>query len=1058
MTNSIALPIKSDYRINDDAYVKSVEHAGRVYDVEIGDQKQKGRFYPQLKTKLFDNQANLSVRYLSDDDQTTPHVEKDMIVWENDKERAEIYELERGFEFSVVLKEKPADEYLKFSLQHKNLIFCKQGEITQKEAKELGVSLKEARAGRPENVVNSYAVYHDPRNTDVTQINNYKTGKAFHIYRPWAEDDSGNRVWCDIDIIDDIMIVTLPLEFYRTAKYPLLVDPTFGYSSQGATEVTIGDVGASGMKIILADANKLLNAPAGKSVSKLSMYVRAVTGTGTVEVGAYDLGDLSLLGKTTLSFASTDAVLVENSVSLALTATNDYTLAFGNTEDSGVEIKGFYDTPGGTTMVRGSPETGALPDPFVLGGGVSQLFSLFATYGDAAAAPTFNGAVPNYSGPRTTPVVIKAGTYFDNADSYSVANLPAGAAFSTTTGELTWASPTNGAYSNIQITAANALGTADSNTFSITVNAQSPVLIEPINNMISSKDSAIASFDASTHFDFGASFAATELPEGLSVSALGVISGTPTEESGFSTYVTATNSDGSTNSNTFLWTIGAALPIPTVSSVNSGNHLQRSQTITITGSNFGGTQGSGSVEFNNTALTVTSWANTSISVVVPDEGFIFGAIHALIVENDAGYSVTLSEQFVPGPGYSYTTLSVNYAGLPSDSFMYGQAALGSLAVGDQVSFQSVASPQGTLTIDGFGVAVISGAGVAGNYTFNYMINDVSDLTVSSNGTAVVTYAGSDDDVNAPNWATAPAVSNIVENGLTVTAAISEIGNIGVVIVPTDELTPSPTQVLAGQNALGGEPSASAAITDGTSISELITGLDDGSPYKVCFAAEDDETPANIQASVSVIIATTLKTPDLTPPEFIRGPTVSAVTQSGAVLNAEINESGTVFAIIIDAIHGDPSSPEVILGYYTNESGGSVNPAVVASASEFNNYSISNLAAGKAYKACFAARDSANNAQQAPTIISFTTSQAGSIRSLTETLKDERGSAIASRLLDWQVQDEWGVMTDRGQLTTDANGEFTLTDLQASPLGAYLFVKDPADQNVLGAYPVSIVES
>ena len=55
---------------------------------------------------------------------------------------------------------------------------------------------------------------------------------------------------------------------------------------------------------------------------------------------------------------------------------------------------------------------------------------------------------------------------------------------------------------------------------------------------------------------------------------------------------------------------------PTISSlsINSG---AVGSTVTITGSGFGASQGAGSVTFNGTAATVTSWSATSIVVVVP---------------------------------------------------------------------------------------------------------------------------------------------------------------------------------------------------------------------------------------------------------------------------------------------------------------------------------------------------------------------------------------------------------------------------------------------------------
>jgi len=63
MSNSMGLPIKTGYLIKNDAYTKRVGCDGRTVEVEVGDEKQKGVFHPQLKMKLFNNLINYSARY-----------------------------------------------------------------------------------------------------------------------------------------------------------------------------------------------------------------------------------------------------------------------------------------------------------------------------------------------------------------------------------------------------------------------------------------------------------------------------------------------------------------------------------------------------------------------------------------------------------------------------------------------------------------------------------------------------------------------------------------------------------------------------------------------------------------------------------------------------------------------------------------------------------------------------------------------------------------------------------------------------------------------------------
>jgi hypothetical protein len=686
---------------------------------------------------------------------------------------------------------------------------------------------------------------------------------------------------------------------------------------------------------------------------------------------------------------------------------------------------------------------------------------------EIAQPPAFNGTISNISSARVVPLSVDFSTYFSNADSYSITNAPSGSTFNTATGVLTWATPTIGTTSSVKITGTNGDGSTDSNTFDITITAQAPVLSTNFVTLFGNVDLAITAYDCNDNFDYATSWSASGLPAGLSIdSGTGIITGTPTTQGTATPTITATNADGSTNSNAFDWVIGAALPIPTITDVNSGNGIQRTQSIVITGTNFFSAQDTGGVTYNGNTLTVTAWSDTSITVTAPSEGYVFGSSYDLVVTNDGGYSKTSSVAFTPENGYSYITFNVNYAQLPINSFAYNEASLSAIVAGDQAVFQTAASPVGTVTMDNLGVVNITGASSGGNYTFNYYINDVSDLTVSANGTALVTLTSSDADVTAPSWVTAPNASNVTETGFSVAATIGEVGSIYFVIVPGSESTPTPAQVKAGQNSSGGAPIDSGSVIANTALSDTVAGLTAGTAYKACFVAEDDEATPNLQAGVTVVNVTTTAITDTIPPTFATGPSISAINQTTAAASATINEAGTIYMIVLEPFQPAPTSAQVISGeVYQLDSNGQIIddqqpiiPVFVGSGSSLVNLSVTGVAAGTAYVAYFTARDTANNAQVAPTEINFTTSQPNTVRSLTETLKDEAGNIVANQLLDWQLQDTFGSITDSGQTTTDGSGVFSVTNLTTSPLGAYLIVKDTNDENVMGAYPVQVTEA
>lgn len=133
-----------------------------------------------------------------------------------------------GIEFDAVLYEKPKSNKLIFPMETEGLEFYYQGELTQKE--------KEQGASQPENVVGSYAVYHESKKGSfvLSGGKDYKTGKAFHIYRPKIKDSDNNECWGNISIENNYLIVEISQEFLDKAIYPVIIDPYFGYTSYGA--------------------------------------------------------------------------------------------------------------------------------------------------------------------------------------------------------------------------------------------------------------------------------------------------------------------------------------------------------------------------------------------------------------------------------------------------------------------------------------------------------------------------------------------------------------------------------------------------------------------------------------------------------------------------------------------------------------------------------------------------------------------------------------------------------------------------------------------------------
>jgi hypothetical protein len=208
--------------------------------VEIGDSKQIGTFYPQVKVMRWDNEVNFSARLVNDE--LTPVLSDSLgiIKWEGSAIDCRFYSIQDtehpqgAYEFNVILKEIPKSNIITFTIQTKGLDYFYQPKLTEEEIKRGCL--------RPDNVVGSYAVYYQGNFTNYEGGKLYRSGKAFHIYRPGIIDAVGSKVWgeLNIDIDKGLLTVTIPQEFLDKATYPIQHSAglTLGYSTIGGSTDT----------------------------------------------------------------------------------------------------------------------------------------------------------------------------------------------------------------------------------------------------------------------------------------------------------------------------------------------------------------------------------------------------------------------------------------------------------------------------------------------------------------------------------------------------------------------------------------------------------------------------------------------------------------------------------------------------------------------------------------------------------------------------------------------------------------------------------------------------
>jgi len=241
--------------------------------VEVGDVQDALIFHPQVNLKRWDDEVYSSlelihtnipgkVSYFDDGEKITWVKKQGQNEWKAvfyDKPSASA---DGGFEFEVHLPAIPPQNYIQFSVNNKNLTWHYQPALTQEQI--------DAGFTMPENSIGSYAVYHATKRDHVLGQKNYGTGKAFHVYRPYVVDANGNETWgeLDFDKVNGILTISVDQTWLNNAVYPVIVDPTFGFT-------TVGPIGATCKNLFITGGGT--TDATGGSVSKLTAYVSTET-------------------------------------------------------------------------------------------------------------------------------------------------------------------------------------------------------------------------------------------------------------------------------------------------------------------------------------------------------------------------------------------------------------------------------------------------------------------------------------------------------------------------------------------------------------------------------------------------------------------------------------------------------------------------------------------------------------------------------------------------------------------------------------------------------------
>ncbi len=360
-----------------------------------------------------------------------------------------------------------------------------------------------------------------------------------------------------------------------------------------------------------------------------------------------------------------------------------------------------------------------------------------------------------------------------------------------------------------------------------------------------------------------------------------------------STSIVAVVPTGATTGNVVVTASGVStggvsftvLPTPTLTSLSPTSGAVGSS-VTLTGTNFGSTQGTGGVKFNGTAVTsVTSWSSTSIVVLVPT-----GASTGNVVVTASGVATSgVSFTVLPTPtitslspssgaiGASVTITGTNYGSTQGTSTVkFNGTAATSITSWSSTSIVAVV-PTGATT----GNVVVTVSSVASSGT-SFTVLPTPTLTSLSPTSGAV---GSSVTLTGTNFGSTQGTGGVTFNGAAVTSVTSWASTSIVVLVPTGATTGNAVVTASGV-ATGGVsftvlPTPTISSLSPTSgavgASVTITGTNYGSTQGTSTVKFNGTTATSITSWSSTSIVAVVPTGATTGSVIV---TVSAVASSG----------------------------------------------------------------------------------------------------------------------------------------------------------------------------------
>lgn len=373
-------------------------------------------------------------------------------------------------------------------------------------------------------------------------------------------------------------------------------------------------------------------------------------------------------------------------------------------------------------------------------------------------------------------------------------------------------------------------------------------------------------------------------------------------------------------------TFGAQIVAPSIAAVSPTSSVPLVP-VTITGSNFGSSQGSSTVTFNGVPATPTSWNSTTIVVPVPLTAMTGNVVVTVNGASSNGVPFTVSQtptinSLSPSAGPVGTSVTINGVNFGSSQGSSTVTFNGIAATPTSWSSTAIMVPVPTGATTGNVVVTVNGTASSGVPFTVYPIPNITSLSASS------TTIGASITITGNNFGSSAGSSTVTFNGVAGTPTSWSSTSI-VVLVPFGATTGN---VVVTENGIASN-SVPITITMVSlpAVSQVLpangsTGVPENGRVVVRFAQPVPQT-ALIPGTVSLSQGTTAVSGTLT---------LSNDGLSVTFIPAQNLAATTAFNVSVTDLTGNQSSPEFQSTFTTGSTTDTVAPSLVQTSPQNTN--------------------------------------------------------------------------------------------------------------------------